>query len=396
MAFQKVFSVLALGGCLSLAGCPHDHEAAGGVFVVTVSGEATARSGFPFSASGDDAFVDGWELHFDRVLVTLGKVTLSEDPDTNPTDQSQTGAVVATLEGPWAVDLTKTSSAGGATATARHSVRPTHEGEHEGEAGAGVDPGAAELGRIETLANGDAFDAARRYALGYEVVRATAGATKVAFDESAAADYETMIAQGQSMLYVGTATFRGTTCTSSDPTYDFTALPREVHFRFGFATPARYVNCQNSELTGQPFAGEEKQRGVQLKANAPTYVQLTFHTEHPFFDTTDHEAARLFFDQVAAASTGDNVTLEDLAKVDFTAFRDGGGRALPWRSCVPTSTPSPGQRAFSPGSVPVNRGGSPESALRHYADYMGYLQSTQGHLNADGLCGVARGYPSPP
>jgi hypothetical protein len=34
--------------------------------------------------------------------------------------------------------------------------------------------------------------------------------------------------------------------------------------------------------------------------------------------------------------------------------------------------------------------------MRDYADYMTYDQSTQGHLNSDGLCFVSRHYPSPP
>ena len=35
-------------------------------------------------------------------------------------------------------------------------------------------------------------------------------------------------------------------------------------------------------------------------------------------------------------------------------------------------------------------------ALRDYRDFMTYDQSTQGHLNSDGLCFVKRNYPSPP
>ena len=38
----------------------------------------------------------------------------------------------------------------------------------------------------------------------------------------------------------------------------------------------------------------------------------------------------------------------------------------------------------------------PATSMRDYADYMTYDQSTQGHLNSDGLCFVSRHYPSPP
>ena len=39
--------------------------------------------------------------------------------------------------------------------------------------------------------------------------------------------------------------------------------------------------------------------------------------------------------------------------------------------------------------------GDPASVMRDYNDYMRYVQSTQGHLNSDGLCYVKRHYPSP-
>ena len=35
-------------------------------------------------------------------------------------------------------------------------------------------------------------------------------------------------------------------------------------------------------------------------------------------------------------------------------------------------------------------------SFRNYADYVTYQQSTQGHLNADGLCAVERKFASPP
>ncbi len=39
--------------------------------------------------------------------------------------------------------------------------------------------------------------------------------------------------------------------------------------------------------------------------------------------------------------------------------------------------------------------GRPARAIRDDAAFMTYNQSTQGHLNADGLCFVERHYPSP-
>ena len=38
----------------------------------------------------------------------------------------------------------------------------------------------------------------------------------------------------------------------------------------------------------------------------------------------------------------------------------------------------------------------PAEAIRDYYDYIRYTQSTQGHLNSQGLCFIDRQFPSPP
>jgi hypothetical protein len=205
-----------------------------------------------------------------------------------------------------------------------------------------------------------------------------------------------MIQKGQTLLYVGTATFKGdASCKASNASYDFGKLPKSVRFRFGFTAPTRYVNCQNTDLTGKAFAGEEAQRGVQVKAGATTFVQLTFHTDHPFWDSVDHEAAELYFDQIAMLAKNGSVTLDDLATADFTTFKDATGADLPWRSCIAGKDPKAGARRFDPGSVTVDPSGTPDRALRHYRDFVTYIASTEGHMNADGLCAVERKYASP-
>jgi len=52
--------------------------------------------------------------------------------------------------------------------------------------------------------------------------------------------------------------------------------------------------------------------------------------------------------------------------------------------------------AFDPQSVPHCTGNDRAMGLCDYFDYTTYNQSTQGHLNSDGLCFVKRNYPSPP
>jgi hypothetical protein len=62
-----------------------------------------------------------------------------------------------------------------------------------------------------------------------------------------------------------------------------------------------------------------------------------------------------------------------------------------------TDVPVLARMRFNRLTVPyVLNGTDPAAALRDYRDFMNYNQSTQGHVNADGLCFVQRNYPSPP
>jgi len=113
------------------------------------------------------------------------------------------------------------------------------------------------------------------------------------------------------------------------------------------------------------------------------------------------------FDQLAALATKDasgnyNVTMQATLGVDYTHFKFGSAD-LAWRSCVPTGGQGqynfPNQNpymGFVSGNIPHNPSGDPTTSIRDYNDYMYYNQSTQGHLNSDGLCFVQRYYPSPP
>ena len=356
----------------------------GGNILVTASGEVLALGGYAFPpASPDDvAFVDGWEIQFSKLLVTFDHVKLSSNPDLSPTDESQTGGVVAQADGPWAVDL------------------------HKG----GPLPGAGGSGEqsVPIVAIKGSFDPAQRYAFGFDAVAATASAKNVNLDTSAGStdltDYQEMITNGWTVLYVGTATWRGdaqgVTCTNTNATYDFSTIPKVVNFRIGFASPTTYVNCQNPRNNGAPFPGEEHQRGIAVQSNTSTIAQATFHTDHPFWDSFVHDSPA-HFDQVAAQYAGvsgtPTATMDGMVGVDFTAFKDKLGKALPWRSCLSSFTPGTGQQMhFDNLSVPfVLNGSDPAAALRDYRDYMTYNQSTFGHLNADGLCFVKRNYPSP-
>lgn len=349
------------------------------------SGEVFALTGyaFPPAQSSDPVFVDGWDVRFTRLLVTVDKLTLSENPDSVPGDQSRTGSVVAELDGPWAFDLAR-------------SDRSNLPG--KGGPGEQAVPFATIGPRSDLKTDGT------RYAFGYDVVAAQAGAKPVNLDAAAAADYAEMIRDGCTVLYVGTATFKG---DKADPgcfpasRHDW---PDSVRFKLCFESPTRYINCQNPDNDpARGFSGEEHQRGIALKSDAPAIAQLTIHIDHPFWDSV-LEGAPMHFDQYASRVVGlaptPTVTLDLTRGVDYTSYTDREDRPLDWRYCTePPTDVHPklvGPMRFDPETVPHAASADPAGGLRDYYDFATYRQSTQGHLNSDGLCFVKRLYPSPP
>jgi len=361
----------AAGGLLAALQPPTDPGP--GAFLITASGEKLALAGYAFtpgaSLASDPAFVDGWDVRFEHVIVTLDHVALSEGPDTNPTDQSETGKQVAHLDGPFAVDL--------------HNGGPL-----AGKGGEGEQSVALGVIRNQNDNGGAGFDGAARYALGFESVVATQRAWNVNLDDDGLAQYQTAIAQGWSTLVTGTAMYKG-----PEPPADseFAKLPRKVRFRFGFSIPSAYANCQNSDNDpAEPFTGEEHLRGVRVLPNASRLVQLTIHTDHLFWEKLSHEQP-LHFDPIACAYSGVQepiAVLSDMAKLDFTGFRCSDGNPLPPRSLVADYAPVTG------GILYFDSNGV--SPLASYEEYLEYSVSAQGHLNSDGLCAVKRHYPSPP
>src|SRR5258705_7090017 len=133
--------------------------------VLAASGELLGLPGyaFPPATVDDPAFVDGWQIEFDRLLVTIDRITLSANADKVPGDQSQTDAVVAEVDGPWAVDL--------------HKSDPNNL-----QGKGGTDEQAVPLVALTTQNKngGAAFPAdSTRYAFGVDVVPAADGAKKV-------------------------------------------------------------------------------------------------------------------------------------------------------------------------------------------------------------------------
>jgi hypothetical protein len=382
-AFTTAATLACALASLAAVGCS-SNDSNGSKIQFSASGEVLALGGyaFPPATSDDAAFVDGWEVKFSKLLVTIDHITLSENPDRSAADQSQTGKKVAEVSGPWAIDL--------------------HQGGPLPGKG-GEDEEAFPLAMLDNqnMNGGAPFELDTRYAFGFDLVAATDSATKLqlAADDP---DYADMVTNGWVVLYVGTATWKGDACKPSDPSFDFSTLPTQVNFRLGFKSPTTYVNCQNPDNDpANPLGDEEHERGIQVKANTTVVAQVTVHTDHPFWESFVHDTPA-HFDQLAAlASQNDDgsylVTLDDTVGVNYTAF-EFDGTALPWRSCLSSYTPPNDnkQMGFDSLKVPFNPMGDPATSMRDYADYMTYDQSTQGHLNSDGLCFVARNYPSPP
>lgn len=335
----------------------------GGSIQVTASAEAFGQNGFTFpDTAGDEPFlVDGWELRFEEILVTFDQVTISEDPDLSATDQSQVGALVAQANGPWAVDLKK-----GGPLT-----------------GKGGDDTAIAITTIanQNLNDNKPFDADAKYAFGYQMTKASANATKLNFDGTNEADYQEMISKGYVAFYVGTAEFKGTNCTpalGSNTTLD--ALPKTVKFRLGFTKPVTMTNCQNPDL-GDAVDGENP-RGLTIKSDETTIAQLTLHPDHPFWDSREEDAPLRFdaFALVAQAKSADpvpTVTFEDFIGVPFAPI-SAGGKTLPSRTCSPAEAGSAGDLSYDPKGA----------SFADLHDFILDRQSTQAHLNADGLCVV--------
>jgi hypothetical protein len=388
MARWSCLAAVALFGCNENSPLPGSGDMGGSCpLQLTVSGEVLALGGyaFPPAKMGDPAFADGWEVRFSKLLAVIDQVTLSEAPDTSPTDQSQTGKVVAEIDGPWAIDLHKGGPLPG-----------------KGGSGEQAHPIAAICDQNRN--GGAAFDPAAHYAFGFSSVAATPSATLVNID-AADPDWQAMLTNHWNVLYGGTATWKGdspgVTCTSSDPAYVF-SLPRTVDFQLGFQTPTAYVNCQNPDNDPvKGLEGEDHQRGVQIRSNEQVIAQITFHTDHPFWESVTHDTPA-HFDQLAALAVKDangdyRVTLDVTRGVNYTAFTDPMGKPLPWRACAPgyMSPDNSVQMGFDSLSIPFDPAGDPSQVMRDYRDYMRYVQSTQGHLNSDGLCYVQRRYPSP-
>jgi hypothetical protein len=412
-------------------------------FVFSISGETNAIVGYsypPYDLTTATYMVDGWNWKIDKYIVVVDHITLWTNPNASSSDQSQHGQQVAHVDGPFVVDLHK-------------------GGPLDGKGGAGEQALAIAALTKQNDNGGAAFDGSAMYAFGFSTVVAPSdgSAINVNLTKDEEADYQYMVQHGASVYYHGTANWNGTQAggqmgfgiCSSDPqtdynnmaqtcatattggggdggmgdgggggdggssggtcpsVYDFSKLPQTMSFQLAFPTPTNYVNCVNYSLSEQ--AGHDV-RGVQTSPSASEIEQVTVHMDHPFWESFQ-ENTPVHWDQVAAQYIGQTnpvAHLDDLKGVPFNPFKDKNGGVMPWHWCESAyMPPSQGAMTFDTLSVKVDPSATCTGtvgqdytkancgAIRDYYDFMKYTQSTQGHLNSQGLCFIDRQYPAP-
>ena len=107
--------------------CAPSDPGANGIYV-SASGETLALYGFlfpPLDSSTDTWMVDGWNFTLDAYITVFTAITLWDDPDLAPTDQSQHGPEVAQLNGPFVVDLHKGGPLTGQGGGGEHDAEAT-------------------------------------------------------------------------------------------------------------------------------------------------------------------------------------------------------------------------------------------------------------------------------
>jgi hypothetical protein len=324
---------------------------------VSISSEGFGQQGFPYAATppaGEPVFVDGWEVRFTRILVTVKNVRLNR-PGNMPSDPASVGAPVATNPRAYAVNVQKAGPVTGA---------------------GGGEETAIPLFVFRSDEQGGALSTTTRYALSYDVVPATTASTNVNLDAADLTAYQNMVTRRWTQLIEGTATYRGTAPAMGSP---FAAYPTTVRFTFGFGAPSAYVNCAN------PDNGAKDMPGVQPSATGRARAQLTFHMDHTFWEALGREDPPLHFDHFAARAMTMGamgvVTMDDLTGVVPTNLRDRMMQPVHDRGAQ-----TMGYTARNPMALSLELGGT--AGINDLRDFVAFSTRASAHLNADGLCAV--------
>jgi hypothetical protein len=341
---------------------------------VTFSGETLAVNGLPFQPvnAGDPSFVDGWDMHFDEVLVVLGNFRLSPGATQfgGTSLSAQVNPSVATKKGPYVVDMHKPVGFVGKD---------------------GVEPAQA-IFKWDAQDNGQKLDTGTLYAFSYDTLKATYPVANVNLTPDQQADYDLMVANGWSKLYRGTATYVGTG-KHPDTTIQakFDALPKTVKFFFGWNDGTSYINCANPD-NGGSSGGDPSTRGIKPSPSGAAIAQITLHVDHVFWDEVLIEGTPLRFDHIAAwAGAGAASTPVDLTKILHRplALTFSDGTPIPDRAIYQNVPGGYTTDQSNPSQVTLNLNGLPSGDAPDIINFMAFSAQSQMHLNANGICYVA-------
>ncbi len=428
-------------------------------FVFSASGEANAIVGYeypPYDLATATYMIDGWNWSIDRYIVVLDHITLWTNPNESSSNQELHGPEIAHIDGPFVIDLHKGGPLDGKGGAGEEALAIAALKNQDN--GAAFDPSttyAFGFSTVQAPADYNAInvnltsDEAADYAymvangasvyyhgsttwagsmsggqMGYGICSSNpqtdyangaqtcavattsvpdGGMGEAGMGEAGESDAE-MSEAGENDATMSDAGGGSATCPSI---YDFSKLPQTMSFQFAFPTPTNYVNCVNysvSELAGQNV------RGVQSSTSQSEIEQITVHMDHPFWESFEEDTP-VHWNQIAAqyiGQTNPTAHLDDFKGVPFSPFTDRNGVVMPWQWCETAySPPGTGAMSFSTLKVPIDPNGTCTGAIgqdftldhcpaiRDYYDYIRYTQSTQGHLNSQGLCFIDRQYPAP-
>jgi hypothetical protein len=248
-------SILCTAMALGQAACG-DGDSSGDVSgrgnaVFTTWGEEYIEQEIPASPDGEDGFVDGWSVHYDKFLVVFHKIKVADSD----------GEVAGEQQGSLFVD--------------------------------NVVPGRKKLLEFTDLP-AKAWDQ-----VSYQIKPATAESKVVAGSE---ADRDMMVANGYSVYVAGSA---------SKPGQDGQTITKTFHW--GFKTATQYRACQQAAESGQPIQGIVVTNGGEETSELTTHGDHFFYdrlmaSPDPAIKTS------LRFEEKAAADADGNgeITLEEL------------------------------------------------------------------------------------
>lgn len=242
-----VYTMLTLLPCLCACGA----DDGTGTASFSTWGEEYIEQEIPADPSGEDGFVDGWSVHYDKFLVAFHAITVADAK----------GNVAATMSGSRIVDNTK--------------------------------PGQKPLVSFAGL------DAKAWDSVGYQIKPAVAAAELVA---ATVEDRDLMVQNGYSIYVAGSA-------TKQVPG----ALPIVKTFRWGFKTATQYSACQQAAESGRATLGIVVTNGGDESSELTTHGDHFFY-DRLMASSDPAVKTSLRFEEKAAADKDDDgeITLAEL------------------------------------------------------------------------------------